>query len=198
MYFYKSIHRRIWRILFSSRFKRFGKSSIVSPLQIRGAEYIEIGDNVSINYKGWLHAQKVDRNIPRLIIDDNTTIGHFSHIASVRDVHIGKNVLMADKVYISDNIHEYKDIVLPIKSQPLIFKRSVYVGDNSWIGENVSIIGARIGKHCVIGANSVVTKDIPDYSVAVGSPTRVIKRYNFETKKWQRTDKNGEIDEQRD
>ena len=58
------------------------------------------------------------------------------------------------------------------------------IGDDSWIGENVCIIGASIGRHCVIGANAVVTKEIPDYCVAVGNPARVIKRYDFEQKDW--------------
>ena len=178
-----------------SRFKRFGKSSIISPLKIGGAEYIEIGDNVTIHYKGWLTAEKRDDCTPRLIIEDRTTIGHFSTISCVREVHIGKNVLMADRVYISDNLHGYEDITLPVMDQPTIFKNSVYIGDDSWIGEDVSIIGAKIGKHCVIGANSVVAKDIPDYCVAVGAPARVIKRYNFETNKWQRVDKEEILDE---
>ena len=62
--------------------------------------------------------------------------------------------------------------------------RSVSIGDGSWIGENVCILGANIGKHSVIGANSVVLQDIPDYCVAVGSPARVVRKYDFETKKW--------------
>ena len=197
MYIYRRIYQRIWRILFGSRFKRFGKSSIISPLKINGAEYIEIGDNVTIAFKGWLTAEKRSDCIPRLIIEDNTKIGHFSTVSCVRDVHIGKNVLIADRVYISDNFHCYEDITIPVMHQPTIFKNSVCVGDDSWIGANISIIGASIGTHCVIGANSVVTKDIPDYSVAVGSPVRVIKRYNFETSVWQRTDKNGKFIEKK-
>ena len=62
----------------------------------------------------------------------------------------------------------------------------VTIGEDSWIGENVCICGASIGKHCVIGANSVVTKDIPDYCVAAGIPAKVIKKYNFEKNSWDR------------
>ena len=76
------------------------------------------------------------------------------------------------------------NLEVPIKEQGIIQKKDVYIGDGSWLGENVCVIGASIGQHCVIGANSVVTKDIPDYSVAVGSPAKVIKRYNPETKQW--------------
>ena len=94
--------------------------------------------------------------------------------------------MIADKVYISDNLHEYTNVCIPIIEQPIIQKKNVSIGSGSWIGENVCIIGATIGKHCVIGANSVVTHDIPDFSVAVGSPAKIIKRYDFSQNKWVR------------
>lgn len=63
----------------------------------------------------------------------------------------------------------------------------VSIGDDTWIGTNVVIAGTiKIGKHCVIGANSVVTTDIPDYCVAVGSPCRVIKKYNKSSGLWEK------------
>jgi acetyltransferase-like isoleucine patch superfamily enzyme len=80
-------------------------------------------------------------------------------------------------VYITDQNHDYRDITVPIsqQSQP---ERAVVIGDNSWIGHGAVILpGSHIGKHVVIGANSVVTGKIPDYSVAVGSPAKVIRRY---------------------
>lgn len=62
---------------------------------------------------------------------------------------------------------------------------SVFIGDGSWIGTNVVVVGnVHIGKHCVIGANSVVTKNIPDYSIAVGVPAKVVKKYDFIENKW--------------
>jgi len=102
----------------------------------------------------------------------------------VRYVCIGDNVLTANNVYISDNLHEYEDITVPIMHQPTRFKRSVMVGDGAWIGENVSIIGASVGKNSVIGANSVVTRDIPDYCVAVGAPAVVIRQFDLQQQKW--------------
>ena len=100
-------------------------------------------------------------------------------------IHIGKNVLTADKVYISDCIHTYNDINFPVMNQEVISLNEIKIGDHSWLGENVVIIGASVGKHCIIGSNSVVTNDIPDYSVAVGAPARVIKRYDFDNHKIQ-------------
>jgi acetyltransferase-like isoleucine patch superfamily enzyme len=66
----------------------------------------------------------------------------------------------------------------------VIFKKEVIIGSGSWIGENVCIIGASVGRNSVIGCNSVVTKDIDDYCIAVGSPARVIKRFDFNTRQW--------------
>jgi acetyltransferase-like isoleucine patch superfamily enzyme len=103
----------------------------------------------------------------------------------VNKVYIGKKVLTADKVYISDNLHGYEDIHVPISEQPVIFKGEVSIGDETWIGENVCIIGVKIGKHCVIGSNAVVTKDVPDFSVVTGAPARIIKQYNQNTGNWE-------------
>jgi acetyltransferase-like isoleucine patch superfamily enzyme len=179
------IKRNLFRLIFSHTFKSFGKkASIIDPDIIEGEQYMTLGDYASINSKAWILALKQNNIEPHLIIEDGVRIGRFSHIVALRSVVIKKNVLIADKVYISDNLHGYEDINQPIINQPILFKNSVEIGENSWIGENVSIIGASIGKHCVIGANSVVTRNIPDYSVAIGSPAKVIKRYNSDTKLW--------------
>ena len=139
-----------------------------------------------INEQAWLLSQQIDEQDPKIEIGDYTYIGRNAHIVSVRDVKIGSSVLIADKVYISDNLHDYQDIEVPIKSQAVVFKKSVYIGDHSWLGENVCVIGASVGKHSIVGANSVVTSDIPDYSIAVGAPAKVIKQYNHQTNQWER------------
>ena len=110
----------------------------------------------------------------------------YNHIIATRKILIGKSVLTANHVYITDNLHGYKDVTVPIICQPITQLNDVIIGDGSWIGENVCIIGASIGKHCVIGANAVVTKDIPDYCVAVGVPAKVIKLFDFNTNTWRR------------
>ena len=182
---FKSILIKINSLVYRLQFKTYGsKSIIVSPLKLDCRENIKIGNNVIINYKSWLAAVPLTGNKAELIIGDGTVIGNFAHIYATRSIYIGKKVLMADKVYISDNLHGYEYIDTPIIDQPIIQKKEVSIGDGSWIGEHVCIIGASIGRHCVIGANSVVTKDIPDYCVAVGNPARVIKKYSFEQNTW--------------
>jgi acetyltransferase-like isoleucine patch superfamily enzyme len=152
------------------------KSIIIRPLRIEGKKYITLKSRVIIKNYGWLIAIKIDDHNPDLFIGEGTSIGDFCHIAAVRKVVVGKNVLMANNVYISDNLHSFEDINTPIMNQPVVFKSEVIIGDGSWLGENVCVIGATIGKNCVIGANAVVTSDIPDYAVAAGIPARVIRK----------------------
>lgn len=159
---------------------------IYSPLKINGKRCIYIGNNVTVEYKTWLAAVSPQQGkIARLEIGNGTAIGHFNHIYATESIKIGCNVLTADRVYISDNLHDYQDIATPILKQPIKQIACVEIGDGSWLGEGVCVIGAKIGKGCVIGANAVVTKDIPDYSVAVGIPAKVIKQYNHQREQWE-------------
>ena len=174
---------------------RFGKITLTtfidSPLRIIGPQNIFLDEKVSIHYKGWLQAVPLTGNRPQLIIKKGATIGDFAHIIATKNITIEEDVLVANFVYISDNIHSFNDIDIPIIKQTIIQKSPVYIGSGSWIGEHCCIIGASIGKHCVIGANSVVTKDIPDYCIAAGVPAKIIKRYDFELKEWRRTNPDG-------
>jgi acetyltransferase-like isoleucine patch superfamily enzyme len=99
---------------------------------------------------------------------------------------MGDYVMLAQNIVISGLNHGYEDVTLAPRLQKVV-TRQIIIEDNVWIGANsVVTAGVTIGKHAVIGAGSVVTKDIPPFSVAVGNPARVIKKYNFETKNWQK------------
>jgi acetyltransferase-like isoleucine patch superfamily enzyme len=157
-------------------------------LRIEGKENIYIGENVVIQKMTWLAAVPITKySRCCLKIEKGSIIGNFNHIYATECIHIEENVLIADKVYIADNLHQYTEPYIPIMKQPILQLKSIKIGSGSWIGENVCIIGANIGKHCIIGANAVVTNDIPDYSVAVGIPAKVIKRYNHQMCQWERT-----------
>lgn len=180
--------RLLWWLLNSWRFKKLGMFSFINrPLKIDGAKNIIIGDKVIIQYKTWLASMPLtDTENPILEIGNGSIIGNFNHIYATKKIIIGEKVLTADKVYISDNLHSYDNPLIPIMNQPIKQNNEVFIGGGCWIGENVCILGASIGKNCVIGANSVVTKDIPDYSIAVGNPARIIKRYNLKSKLWEK------------
>ena len=182
----KLIVRYVQLIYYKILFQNFGLHSVVrSPLRIDGSKNIFIGNYCIIEYKTWLAANPLtDAQECALVIMDGCTIGHFNHIYATGKIVIEKNVLTADRVYISDNLHGYEDITKPIKEQRIKQNGQVVIGAGSWLGENVCVLGASIGRNWVIGANSVVTHDIPDYCVAVGIPAKVIKKYDFINKKW--------------
>ncbi len=182
----KALLRRVFYVFNAYRFKHYAYTATVeAPSRIEGHSYIHIDRYAFVQSFSWLLALQREEHSPILTIAKGATIGRFSHIVALRKVIIGENVLIAERVYISDNTHTYEDVTQPILAQPILHKGDVEIGRNSWIGENVSIIGVKIGIHCIIGVNSVVTKDIPDYCVAVGSPAKVIKRYNHVINKWE-------------
>lgn len=163
---------------------RIGRGSyIVSPAILNCPEAIFMDNNTIIHKYSWIFACSQESKIK---ISEGTQIGHFFHCVCKNTVVIDKNVLIADKVFVSDCTHKYTDINTPIMQQEISEIRPVIIGENSWIGENCAILGASIGKHCVIGANSVVVKDIEDYCVAVGNPAKVVKKYNFVSNKWEK------------
>ncbi|WP_345859447.1 acyltransferase [Shewanella algae] len=183
----RRIYLLFWNVLFKRDFKSFGKkTTIYKPRNIQGAKYIEVGHKTCLMPDAWLLALKIDDNIPKLVISNECYIGHYAHIVSVRDVVIEDSVLIADKVYISDNLHGYELISQPIIRQKVKFHRPVLIKTGAWIGENVCIIGATVGKNSTVAANSVVTKDVPDYCVVAGAPARIIKRYCHESQSWKK------------
>ena len=167
------------------RFISFGnRSKIVSPMTLRGVRYMKVGNDVYIAHSVYM---AVDARYPGYIrIEDGCHLGHLNHIVSASSIVIEKDVLTADRVTILDASHQYCDVTQPIVKQPLEKLCQVTIGEGSWLGENVCVLGASVGKHCVIGANSVVIDDIPDYSIAVGAPARVIKQYDRQTKSWKK------------
>ena len=96
-------------------------------------------------------------------------------------------VLFAGYVHVTDHSHGYEDINMPISKQPLISKGPVIIEDECWLGFSCEILsGVHIGRHSIIAARAVVTKDVPPYSIVAGNPARIVKKYNFETNKWER------------
>lgn len=170
---------------FFGGYRHIGRHSVVmKPIQIDGANNISIGNKTYIAHGAWLLGRTRKDNQPSLKIGDHVQIGHYAHITAGYNIEIQDSVLLADKVYISDIGHSYQNIDLPILAQNERILGQVLIGSGSWIGENVCIIGASVGKNCVVGANSVVISDIPDFCVAVGAPARIVKQYDVIEKRW--------------
>jgi len=162
-----------------------------SGLRIEHPKNIYIGNRVVVGEGSWLAASPHVVDNPRLIIEDNVNLGRYNQIYSTATIVIEKAVLTADRVFISDGVHNFLDISTPIMNQIITSKGNIIIGQGSWIGINACIIGASIGKNCVVAANSVVTSDIPDFCVVGGIPAIILKRYNTESKIWEKTDKEG-------
>ena len=126
----------------------------------------------------------VNNGVGDVIIGDRSRVGLSNTI--IGPVNIGNDVRLAQNVVLSGLNHNYAKIDSPIHEQG-VSTRPIVIGDESWIGANVVIVpGVTVGKHSIVAAGSVVTKDIPPYSVAAGNPARVLKQYNFETKTWEK------------
>jgi acetyltransferase-like isoleucine patch superfamily enzyme len=187
---FERIQIKLFTVFIRRQFGFCGKGVVVEPpFKYKNLQYIWVGDSVMIKHYSWIHAIGNIEQItgPVITLKANCHIGMGVTIAAVRSVVLEENVLIARNVYISDHGHSFEDINTPIMDQGIRNISPVTVGKNSWIGQNACVMpGVTIGRHCVIGANSVVTRDLPDYSVAVGSPARVIKRYNETTCRWEK------------
>lgn len=190
-----AVRGRAFRLLCARRFGGWGRDTLViAPIAIEGAERIHLGDGVYVAAQTCLAAMPYTGAAScRLEIGDGSRIGRFNHIYATRRVTIGHRVLTANGVYISDNLHGYRDISRAVLDQPIVQTRDVKVGDDSWLGHNACVVGVSIGRHCVIGANAVVTRDIPDYCVAVGAPAAIVRRYDPARADWFATDQTGEF-----
>jgi acetyltransferase-like isoleucine patch superfamily enzyme len=162
------------------------------PFDIRGQKYIAVGKGFTTGIGSRLEAYPEDEKVV-LHIGKNVQINDYVHITAIKNVRIGDNVLMASKIYISDCSHgsysgdsnDSDPYSLPIE-RPL-YAKEVIIEDNVWLGEFVTVLpGVTIGKGTVVGANSVVSKSLQPYVIAVGTPAKAIKRYDFESQRWEK------------
>lgn len=170
-----------WRCL-KTGINYYGRIYIGSCVHIVNGKNLSVGSEVQIRPNVDLFAGR------EIVIGDRCDIGVRNRI--VGNVIIEPSVLIGPDNYICSCDHVFENPRIPIMDQGVksVKKNNheeLKIGTGSWIGTHCAIIGdVHIGKNCVIGANSVVTSDIPDYSVAVGIPARVIKKYSFEDEQW--------------
>jgi len=163
------------------RFGAFGDGSIICfpATALMNERYIRIGSSTVIGPRVTLSAGMAPgqqlMSDPVVTIGDRCLIGAGSGIVGHLSIEIGDDVWTGHHIYVTDQNHGYEDLERPIsvQQQP---ERPVSIGAGSWIGHGTVVLpGSRIGRHVVVGANSVVTGELPDYTVAVGSPARVVR-----------------------
>jgi len=181
----------IYTMLIRRDFASFGRNSILyPPFYSSNVTGVRVGEDCVISAGSWIYSIKEYAGTTHdghIHIGDGTYIGRYAHIIATQHVSIGNNVVIADGIYISDNLHGLDNMKSRIFEQPLRNPGPVIIQDNVLLGEHVCVLpNVEIGEHSVVGSNSVVTKDVPAYSIAVGSPARVIKRYDLKAKEWRR------------
>lgn len=172
-----------------------GKKVIICNPILISPSNLKIGSNVFIRDFGRIEA--INNYLgqsysPIIEIQDGVSIEQNIHLTCAGKITIGKNTAIAANVSITDINHPYENIHLPPERQQIIVSE-VKIGEDCKIYNNVVILpGAILGKHCVVGANTVVSgKEYLDFSVIVGTPSKVIKRYSFEKEMWLQTDEKG-------
>jgi acetyltransferase-like isoleucine patch superfamily enzyme len=185
-----SLKREFITYLHKKEFQSFGKNSQIGlNTLILKPNYISIGNNSSLGnnitltcYETFNSLDAEEQYIPVIQIGNGVSIGEGSHITCINKISIGNNVLTGKKILITDNAHGASTenlLEIPPIKRPLYSKGPVIIEDNVWIGEKASIMpGVHIGYGAIIGANSVVTKDVPAYTVVGGIPARILKKIN--------------------
>ena len=177
--------------------KQCGRRSIIRKPLFITPEHISLGNRVFImpgcriegvsSYAGNFNFK------PEILFEDGVSLQQRCHITAASRLVIGKDTLISFDVSIQDTDHEYQQIGVPVASQPLIIKET-RIGENCFIGSGAKIqAGTILGRQCIVGTNAVVRGVFPDYSVIVGVPAKIVKRYNPKTEHWESTNAKGEF-----
>ena len=182
---FKSLTNHIYTSVLRRHFKQLGRKAVICyPLErLVGENNIEIGAGTyieaGVELTAW-SSYKGQTFEPRIKIGERCTIRHGSQITAIHRIEIGDNLLTGPYILITDNAHGSCSSIEELSTRPqdrqLLSKGGVFIGNNVWIGSKATILaGVHIGDGAVIAANSVVTKDVPAYSIVAGVPARTIR-----------------------
>lgn len=180
---YKLSKSRLLSRMYKSQFRYCDKTVYIERLgKLIGAKYVTIGKSSDIQWMTYLTAWDSygsQHFLPEIVIGNDCHIGAFNHITCINRIEIGDGFVSGKWVTITDNSHgdsHYDDLCLPVSQRSAFSKGPVIIGKNVWVGDKVTILpNVTIGDSVIIGANSVVTKDIPSFCIACGNPARIIK-----------------------
>ncbi len=170
-------------------FGTFGKKTVLGkPVLLTNPHLIHIGNDVFIRQGVRLEAIVCDpSHTPELSIGDNVRLEEFVQVSSVGKIRIGPNVTIGCRTVIVCGSHPFLDAKNPTRIGDRVTGQntSIEIGEGAFIGSGVAILqNVRIGKRAVIGANSVVKTNVPDYAVVEGNPARAVMRYDEAQDRW--------------
>jgi acetyltransferase-like isoleucine patch superfamily enzyme len=178
---------RLLAFIFKWQFhSKSGRFLLYPSVRVDNPKNIILETGVVLFRRGWIYAIIDKSESPLIHIKYGTNIYDNFHITSSNKVEIGKKCLINRNVLITDTIHNYENINIPIIEQGIRNSPTI-IGDDCWIGNGSVIISSIIGNHCIISANSVlVNKNIPDNCLVGGNPAKIIKIFNHHTGIWER------------
>jgi acetyltransferase-like isoleucine patch superfamily enzyme len=182
----------IWAHKYSARVRPWARLMVYPFIIKRGkGSIIRRSTRLDLNFSNVFSIGKrtiiedntiINNGIGDVIIGDNTMITSNGMI--IGPVKIGSNVTSGIGTYIVALTHNFEDVTIPIKQQG-VSGTPIEIEDDVWIGGNCMILqGVKLGRHSLVGAGSVVTKDVPPYTIVAGNPAKPIKKYDFDLKQW--------------
>jgi acetyltransferase-like isoleucine patch superfamily enzyme len=178
----------VWTYPFASVGKDFW-AHYTLDLRRLVAPYVKIGKGVGLDQDVWLNIPFVPTSPePVIVLEDGVRIGRRCMISAKNRVEIGQNVIFGPSVLITDHLHAFEDVSVPIVFQGITEGGTVRVEEGCWLGFGAAVVCNHgelvIGKNSVVGANSVVTRSVPPGSVVVGNPARIVKRFDPTRGEW--------------
>ena len=176
-----------------ARLKSAGRRvSVGRDFSVYGPECITVEDDVILAHQITLRAltaypwaQPPQTFHPEIILRRGCFLNNRTEISAVGRIEIGANTMFGPGCFVTDHAHGYEDATRSPRHQPIAAGGELVIGEDGWLGANVCVAGpVRLGRHCIVGANSVVTGDLPDFCLAAGAPARVIKRYDPASGQW--------------
>lgn len=172
--------------------------TIVNPAAMRIGRDVKLGPNCELKCQatypgGWMRhpeGEHVQQSFePNLTIGDRVTASGGLQVLAFISVVIEDDVMFANNVFVADGTHAFTHTAVPYKYQGVGAPRPVHIGCGAWIGQNVVIMpGVRVGPMAIVGANSVVTRDVPERTIVAGAPARVVRRWDDVNHAWVRAE----------